>query len=150
MQTFLPLREFAETADVLDNKRLGKQRSETMIIFNTLSGVYALEGKKGWPHHPATKMWTGHTGALLEYGYTVCRTWVGKGFAGDVTLRWFDSRLNDFLRSERITYPHWLGDEAFHASHRSNLLRKEPEYYRQLWPNEPDDLPYVWPSMDPP
>lgn len=32
-----------------------------------------------------------------------------------------------------------------HASHRSNLLRKEPEYYTQFGWTEPPDLPYVWP-----
>jgi hypothetical protein len=42
-------------------------------------------------------------------------------------------------------YPPWLGDEAFHASHRSNLLRKNPEWYGQFGWTEPDDLPYVWP-----
>jgi hypothetical protein len=44
--------------------------------------------------------------------------------------------------------PPWLGDEAFHAAHRSNLLRKAPEYYRSFWPEEPDDLEYVWPVIE--
>ena len=42
--------------------------------------------------------------------------------------------------------PPWLGDAPFHLSHRSNLLRKMPEHYRQFWPAERDDLPYVWPD----
>lgn len=41
--------------------------------------------------------------------------------------------------------PPWLGDEDFHRSHRSSLLRKDPEHYRPLFPDDPDDLPYVWP-----
>lgn len=32
-----------------------------------------------------------------------------------------------------------------HASHRSNLLRKEPEHYTQFGWTEPPDLAYVWP-----
>ena len=32
-----------------------------------------------------------------------------------------------------------------HASHRSNLLRKDPEHYMQFGWTEPPDLPYVWP-----
>ena len=32
-----------------------------------------------------------------------------------------------------------------HASHRSNLLRKEPAHYTQFGWTEPPDLPYVWP-----
>jgi hypothetical protein len=40
--------------------------------------------------------------------------------------------------------PHWLGDEEFHASHRSNLLRKDFEYYsKHGWTDNPED-PYVW------
>ena len=32
-----------------------------------------------------------------------------------------------------------------HRSHQSNLLRKEPAYYRQFGWNVPEDLPYFWP-----
>lgn len=41
--------------------------------------------------------------------------------------------------------PPWLGDPAFHASHRSNLLRKDPVHYGQFGWTEGPDLPYVWP-----
>lgn len=41
--------------------------------------------------------------------------------------------------------PPWLGDPVFHRSHRSSLIRKDPAFYRPLWPDDPDDLDYVWP-----
>ena len=41
--------------------------------------------------------------------------------------------------------PPWLGDPDFHRSHRSALVRKDPGYYRPVFPEVPDDLPYVWP-----
>ena len=41
--------------------------------------------------------------------------------------------------------PPWLGDDAFHRSHQSNLVRKLPEHYGDLFPDVPDDLPYIWP-----
>jgi hypothetical protein len=48
--------------------------------------------------------------------------------------------------------PSWLGDEALHRSHRSNLIAKDPDFYRprftELFGPEPDDLPYVWPEAD--
>jgi hypothetical protein len=48
--------------------------------------------------------------------------------------------------------PSWIGDEAVHLSHRSNLLAKEPDFYRPLlqplFGAEPEDLPYVWPEPD--
>lgn len=44
----------------------------------------------------------------------------------------------------RPYYPPWLTDE-FCLSHRSNLIRKDPNHYRPLWPDVPDNLPYIWP-----
>lgn len=43
-----------------------------------------------------------------------------------------------------VTQP-WLGDPAFHASHRSNLLRKNAEHYGAFGWTESPDLEYVWP-----
>jgi hypothetical protein len=44
--------------------------------------------------------------------------------------------------------PEWLGDEDFHRSHRSSLLRKNPEFYGRRFTDVPDDLPYVWPARE--
>lgn len=44
-----------------------------------------------------------------------------------------------------IPKPSFIGDEEFHRSHQSNLIRKLPEFYRPLFPGVPDDLPYIWP-----
>jgi hypothetical protein len=46
--------------------------------------------------------------------------------------------------------PPWLGDPAFHRSHQSALLRKDPPHYRPIFNDVPDDLPYVWPVSDRP
>lgn len=135
MQTFLPYPSFAASAKVLDMKRLGKQRVECKQIINALEGT-----SKGWQNHPATKMWRGYLPALAQYGVAMCEEWIDRGYK--------DSLLPFFL--ERVTpeqrAPIWIGDEAVHFSHRSNLLRKMPEHYRQFWPYEPDDIPYYWPT----
>ena len=44
--------------------------------------------------------------------------------------------------------PPWLGDDALHLSHRSALVRKDPDFYRPLFGDVPEDLPYVWPPSD--
>ncbi|HKF88061.1 MAG TPA: hypothetical protein VKB85_08315, partial [Propionibacteriaceae bacterium] len=41
--------------------------------------------------------------------------------------------------------PGWLFDPELLRSHQSALVRKDPEYYRQRFPDVPDDLDYVWP-----
>lgn len=35
--------------------------------------------------------------------------------------------------------------DEFCLSHRSNLIRKMPDYYGPMWLDVPDDLPYVRP-----
>ena len=42
-------------------------------------------------------------------------------------------------------YPYWFGNEKINASHRSNLLRKNPEFYGKYGWTEPDNLEYIWP-----
>lgn len=44
-----------------------------------------------------------------------------------------------------VVLPPWFGNAALHASHRSNLLRKDATFYGQYGWTEKDDLPYVWP-----
>jgi hypothetical protein len=134
MQTFLPVPDFAATARILDDVRLGKQRVEAYQIIRTLDGV-----TQGWRNHPAVKMWRGYEAALLRYGLAICAEWDERGYADTVR-----EKLAVHARSGGDV-PFWLGDEALHASHRSNLLRKDPEFYGRYGWTEPSDLPYVWP-----
>ena len=133
MQTFLPYEDFEESALALDWRRLGKQRLECDQILK------ALGGSKGWRNHPAVLMWKGYEAALRRYRNVVIREWVSRGFRNTMPL----------MRSGgRIRMPFWLGDQSFHAAHRSNLLRKDSVFYQQYdWKEDPD-LPYVWPVRE--
>ena len=144
MQTFLPYEDFVASAAVLDDRRLGKQRVETYQILRALTWP-----EYGWKNHPATKMWRGFTPALVRYGLDVCDAWEARGRA-DATrtalLGFTGGVVPDPAELRRTgQLPPWLGEEAVHVSHRSALLRKDPEHYRRFFPTEPDDLPYVWP-----
>jgi hypothetical protein len=140
VQTFLPCADFAKSAAVLDDVRLGKQRVEAYQILRSLLGI-----TRGWRHHPAVRMWRGHTDALVDYGVAMCREWVARGRADTV-----EQKLLALRGGGEGTPPGWFGDEDFHASHRSNLLRKDPEWYGRYGWLEPADLPYVWPPADAP
>ncbi len=148
MQTFLPYADFDRSARVLDAKRLGKQRVEAIQVVRALtwSGY-------GWAHHPAALMWGGFEEALGSYGVTCCVAWTDLGF-GDTCAATIATDLRaagiETIRSQGElaaagALPPWLGDEALHRSHRSALVRKDPARYRPLFPDDPDDLPYVWP-----
>ena len=139
MQTFLPYPDFQQSTRVLDNKRLGKQRVEAMQILQTLTS-----DAKAWRNHPAVKMWAGYEPALAEYCLHCCLTWLERGFNDSIIAKVLPYYQND---SHPIAYPPWLGDEAFHTSHQSNLLRKDAEHYNQFF-SVPDDLPYIWPTKE--
>src|SRR5579875_424711 len=137
MQTFLPYPDFAVTAEVLDTARLGKQRVETYQIVRTLDGV-----TRGWRNHPAVRMWRGYEPALLQYGLAICDEWDRRGYPDTVRAK---LAVHERESGQPVVPPPWLGDEALHASHRSNLLRKDPDWYGRFGWAEPPDLPYVWP-----
>jgi len=138
MQTFLPVPDFAESARLLDTARLGKQRVETYQIVRTLDGV-----TRGWRNHPAVRMWRGYEPALLRYGLAICDEWDRRGYPDTVR-----DKLSAHLREadRAVHLPSWLGDDRLHASHRSNLLRKDPDFYGTYGWTEPPDLPYYWPA----
>ena len=141
MQTFLPYDCFARSARVLDYRRLGKQRVECLQLLKAL-----LEpGTKGWVNHPAAKMWRGHELRLATYGLTICDEWRRRGYKD--TCREKILKYAERAPFSRETWtPEWLGCDDFHSSHRSNLLRKDPEWYSQWGWTEPNNLDYIWPN----
>jgi hypothetical protein len=132
MQTFVPCTSFGECVRVLDYRRLGKQRVECLQILN------AIERGGSWSNHPAVSMWRGFENTLKIYGNACIREWVRRGYVNNM----------QFWKTEpHWSYPTWWWGEI-HSTHRSNLLRKDPNYYRQFHWEEPDDLPYFWPTLD--
>jgi hypothetical protein len=137
MQTFLPYPDFNFSAQTLDWRRLGKQRVEVYQILRVLTGQ-----SKGWANHPAVKMWIGHEKALVSYGTAMCLVWIGKGFKDTLLTRFRAMSAPAIYCSE---LPQWLGNQEFHRSHQSNLIRKDPAFYGPKFPGVPDNLPYIWP-----
>lgn len=166
MQTFLPYPDFRASAETLDNKRLGKQRVETYQLLTAVTGFKLMtkdpEDPKGkrdlpqhmwrfeefegrWNQHLAARMWIQSAEVLLLYGITVCEVWKERGY-------------NDTCLEKMLCYwdavpdkpivPPWLGDDRVHQSHRSNLIRKSPAHYSPQFPDDPDDLEYIWPLIN--
>ncbi len=149
MQTFLPDPDYAKSAKYLDNKRLGKQRLECKQILLALGVAVGSHkpGKRGWRNHPAVRMWRGYELSLVVYGACMCAEWRRRRFNDTLSHEFIDvyARLAAGSTLAPAKKPLWIGDDAFHASHRSNLLRKDKKYYSVFGWDEPDDLPYVWP-----
>jgi hypothetical protein len=135
MQTFLPYPDFKRSVEILDYRRLGKQRIEVKQLLVALTGV------GGWKNHPAALMWRGHSKALAQYGVVCCEEWIRRGYR-DTTLE----KLLSYA-DPNAPPPDWFGGEDFHLRHQSNLLRKNLEFYRPIFgPDVPDNLPYIWPE----
>lgn len=138
MQTFLPYADFSKSAQSLDYKRLGKQRVEAYQIIRAITGE---ANGRGWTNHPATNLWRGYEGTLAVYGQVMCMEWINRGY-NDTMLSRF---ANYILNFDTFDLPPIIGNTAFHLSHQSNLIRKDPEYYRPIFGADiPDNLPYVW------
>ena len=141
MQTFLPYKDFKKSAEALDYKRLGKQRVEAMQIINAITGVPRKDGKvyKGWTNHPCSVMWKNHVDGLKHYCNIMIEEWIKRGY---------NNTMKIYEVPKDFEVPTWIGNKDFHASHRSNLLRKEFDYYKQHgWDEDPED-PYMWQDVE--
>lgn len=137
MQTFMPLPSFEESLRSLDYKRLGKQRVEAMQIYNVLAGK-AKPNKKGnipWGNHPAVLMWKGYEDALALYHNLAIDIWIEKGY---------NNTMKCIPVNAGFTFPHWIGNEGFHSSHRAALLHKNYEFYSKYKWKEMPELNYIW------
>ncbi|UDY34940.1 MSMEG_6728 family protein [Dermatobacter hominis] len=149
MQTFLPYADFRASAGVLDPRRLGKQRVEVIQVVRAIS-----RPDYGWRHHPVARMWRHHPAALGAYGMAITDTWIAMGFSDtcQATIRsdLAEIGVEDIPSQEDLrasgALPPWLGDDRLHRSHRSALVRKDPDWYGPRFPDVTDDLPYFWPS----
>lgn len=133
MQSFLPYSDFRLCAEVLDYKRLGKQRVEALQIYNCLTKTQTR-----WKNHPAVLMWSGYEDALAEYHNIMITEWIKRGYNNNMSFIFFD---------QKPKFPWWLGNENFHRAMRSRLIEKNPEFYTPKFPEDVgfNDGKYLWP-----
>jgi len=138
MQTFLPYRDFIQTAKVLDNKRLNKQKIEAYQILNC---IFLGENAKGWKNHPAVRMWRGCEKYLINYALAIAEECLSRGFKDTMVprIKFFENIFKDSLSLD------WISDKLV-ISHRSNLIKKFPQHYQKFWPDVQVGLPYIWPK----
>ena len=131
MQTFLPYPDFFESLNCLDNKRLGNQ------IYRECKTL--VNGK--WSNHPVAKIWNNHKHALCTYALIGLKVLKDRNRPYPHWEEWFVQKQKEFSDTG---FPPIIGHKPFHDSHKSNLLRKNPEFYSKYNWDVPRDLPYVW------
>jgi hypothetical protein len=123
MQVFMPYKDYKQSVQALDTKRLIKQSLENTQLLDIIFDMPTKSGKprKGWMNHPALIAWKQTPGALIKYLECNITEMKERGCKTDYA----ESRLQVYksftVSSES---PVWLGDEDIHASHRSRLLQK--------------------------
>lgn len=156
MQTFVPATSFADTAKILDNKRLHKQALEGwQILMNLLkvdpAGNY--RDSKGWSNHPAVKMWRGAELQLAEYILAMTTEWTARGFRTTIPEKAMQT-LRDTELPIGADSPFWMREELLFeqiaSTHRQALLVKDYDWYSQFgWDEDhgvaPDGYEYIWP-----
>lgn len=140
MQTFITDHDMDKNAKNLDYRRLGKQRVEALQI----AEILILNRASSWSRHPAVKMWKGYEAFLMKvYIPAIMKEWMERGYANaKCASKHFE--LMKLVRHKSVVVPSWLND-SFICSHRSNLVRKNPEIYGKLFPEVDDSLEYIWP-----
>jgi hypothetical protein len=133
MQTFLPFKNFKQSAKALDNKRLNKQILEGYQILKVLNNP---DPRAAWRNHPAARMWAGHEQALFTYIMAMVDEANVRGIKTDKNV----ANLTD-LRNKTINHwgkgmPKWMAEHGkivrVITTHKANLYRKDPEYYWQF------------------
>jgi hypothetical protein len=143
MMTFIVIGDFIINAQLLDDKRLAKQRVEAMQIINILlaelRGDPALSNtKQSWINHPIVKAWRGYIPALQYYTNCVILEFIRRGGKNNMQL---------YNIMEAVVYPWWTQWDRLHNSHRAMLLRKDPFFYSNRFtvPSEYCNYGYIWP-----
>ena len=104
--TFLPFSDFAQSASVLDMRRLQNQRTEARFV---LAWIDHTEGGVGdLSAYGAARMWVGFRDALALYYNAMLDEYERRGKKNGPTLP-------KATASECTEMPPWLGDERFHA-----------------------------------
>lgn len=80
-------------------------------------------------------MWIGYEDALTEYMNICIIEWINRGY---------NNTMKQGEVVEGFSLPPWFGRKEFHDSHKSNLLRKDSEFYSQYGWGVSDNLPYIW------
>ncbi len=131
MNVFAPVPNLKESVCYLDPSRLGNQIYREALVL--------IRG--GWPAHPVSKIWTAHKHALAQYCLYGLEELARRGRYYPHWISVYQNYLKEFPDTG---LPPIIGHEPFHRAMRSNLLRKNYEYYSKFGWNEPINLPYIW------
>lgn len=122
VQVFVPQPDIVESLNILDKRRLAKQRVEAKQLIDTILNRPMANGqpRTGWRNHPAAVMFRQYLPCLIYY-YNMSLV-IHEGRGGKNEKLQPESLPVESL--DDIVYPHWWGDDSIHRTHRGRLLFK--------------------------
>ncbi|MCS7094410.1 MAG: pyrimidine dimer DNA glycosylase [Thaumarchaeota archaeon] len=137
MQIFRPYVDWRRSADVLDDRRLGKQRVECMQVLNVILRKlgWINDGRKGWLNHPIGLLYYNsgkpYVRDIVGFFNACVQEWVNRGFRNSIDLSDISHLLARVEGTEGtpITRIHEL-------EYRRVLLVKDPAHYVRAFPRE--------------
>lgn len=133
MQIFLPYPDFKQSVECLNNIHLNSQKWNCQVMAKTFTR------NDRWASHPTFLAWKPYYESFKYYHDLVVDEWLKRGFR-TIAVKY------ETPKPDKRFLPWFIGEEMFHQSHRSNLLRKDPTYASRFGWRDPDDLPYLWPN----
>lgn len=137
VQVFRPYIDWRKSAEVLDDKRLGKQRVECKQVLNVIFRKLDLirDGRRGWLNHPIVLMYFNEGRPYLrdlEGFFNACVVeWKRRGFKNLINLndiKYFLERVGG-SDGTPITHIH-------EVEYRRILLIKNLKHYIKVFPRE--------------
>lgn len=155
MNTFLPYNCFRRSAQPLDWRRLQKQLVEGIQLCNIICRLtgrpvpdrYKQQEGKGWKNHPVLRLWSSPDNAyylreLVQYLDCCATVWNENEHCRQYHA-WFALRDHYVQQDYRVPITLTWGN-AFHEVMRANLVRKDPVFYGEQFPNTFPREGYIW------
>ena len=138
MILWLPYESFGRSASVMDSRTLSIQRYDAWRLLHLLTkGI-----PEGMKVTPTILMWKNYPSWVACYGMATSLEWEARSNKKSEITEMFRHHLD--VADVTDPYPPWLGDSVLHLSHRSNMIRLDPDHYMTLWPDLPEGLPLVF------
>jgi hypothetical protein len=155
MQTFLIDKDLQNSSQLLDYRRLGKQRVEAIQVADVLLRKAGLlnDGKKGWINHVVLSYWYNEEGnwlpALLDYTQVTIDEWISRGYKNTIDLTKWRNLVGQYPYLFRFDNPPWAkyADEII-LTHRAKLLQKDTVYYMNTFMEHNIAIPFNWQNME--
>jgi hypothetical protein len=160
MQTNMTNKIIAKSVRNLDRRRLFSNIYENIQGLASLLGIHdqLVTPKKDISYKSQCKLWKGYELYLLRHIEACYDYWYKKYANKQITQYLHTINFKNIMKLKIVMgfdldspyrdlsmYPDWCTDETIQV-HRSHLIQKDPEYYKKLWPEVPDNLEmhYEW------